>query len=188
MANDAQQVFVIQGDGGEFDEQVERNAKHLSARRMAGAGRRAINRAARTFQTHYSRGVRDRLALPARHVKDEMDLTRATDANLEARITVSRQPQPLKEYGAKQRNKGVSVRVTKDTGRTIIPSSFTVDMFGLNIFLREGDERLPIEMLWGPSIGSQEQTALARARPEAQRVLEERLNHEIGRQIEQANR
>lgn len=187
--SDSTQLIEIEGDGHEFSEQVEKNARHLSAERMAGAGRRAVNRAARTARTHYSRGVRERLAMKASDVKDDIELRRATDTNPEATLVVSRQPVPLRDYGAKQRQSGVSVRVTKQTGRTILDGSFTVGSIGGHVFMRDDDVgRLPIGKLWGPSVGSQHEHGVARARPEAERVLQQRLEHEIGRQIEQANR
>ena len=191
MADDA---VTIELDSEDAELQVSRNARHLQPQALASGARRAINRAARTAQTHMGRGIRDTLALRARDVRDGISIKRATDTNLEAELRVEREPKPLKDYGATQRKKGVSVRVRKDTGRTILRGSFKVETLGGHVFLRgdDGEQdvgRLPISKRFGPSIGAYAQEAWERrAEPEASRVLGSRLEHEINRQVDRANR
>lgn len=183
----------IQLDTEGADAVLTRQAQLLSPHELAKAGAAAINRGLLAARTVGSRAVRENLALAARTVKDKMEMERATPANLEGRIHFDYSPIPLRDYGATQLKSGVSFRVTKGGGRSRLDEGFIVDSMGGHVFLRAGPRddmvaRLPVEMQFGPSVGSQ----LERVRPamnaRADKVVGQRLEHEVSRRFEKANR
>ena len=179
----------IQLDSSEADQTIRNQARYLSSQALATAGRRAINRAARTARSEMSKGVRDRLAIKKRDLDQRMSITRARDTNLEATITIDNSPVSLLTFGAKQISRGVSVRVLKSAGRTLLASAFTVGSIGGEVFTRRGSDRTPIDMLRGPRVArSAEEAWESRAHDAAARIINQRLDHELQRQIDKANR
>lgn len=69
-------------------------------------------------------------------------------------VSVTGRRVPLFRFGAKQTKRGVTYRVRKAGGRTMVRSSFVARMGSGHegVFKRLGKSRLPIQELFGPSI------------------------------------
>jgi hypothetical protein len=137
------------------------------------AARRAINGTVTQVRTEASRQIRQERALPAREVNKSLTVRRANYRDLTARVVAKGRPISLKHYGAKgPRGRPKKQAITRDsrgrfTGGTgsppvtieIIRGSRKVvkgGFFGPNdhVFRRTGRGRLPIQVLFGPSIPS----------------------------------
>ena len=183
----------IQWDDSEATEQMRRQAKWLSPHELAKAGAAAINRAMRTARTHGGRAVRQTVAVSASTAKEKIVPHRATPARLEARLEFDTSPIPLKGYGAKELKRGVSFRTHKRHGRQKVRDYFISRKMGGHVFRRkrQGDglaPRLPVQLVYGPPIGSAFDRAVPVMRGQAQRVMEERMRHEIDWRVKRANR
>lgn len=142
---------------------VQRTIGSIPGKILIPATIRALNKVAVNVRVAASRAIRERRGLPAAAVNKTMTVQRASRATLVSRLTVSGRPIDLKNYGARQTSKGVTVTVTRGQ-RKLIPSAFIVASRSGQVFTREGKSRLPITKMVGPSIPStfvQEQVKLA---------------------------
>lgn len=161
----------------------------LKPRHVIAAEVRAINKTARGLRTQISKGVRKRVALKSSTVKQSLSLEKARRrANPQARLSIKPKPISLKHYGARQIRKGVSVRVKKSSGRKLIKHAFMVAKLGGHPFQRDGEARLPISKLWGPSVRQQ----VGEIRPELEKYIlksmGKRTREEIDWELEKARR
>ena len=136
-----------------------------------------------------NRGIRDRLALKSRLVRERLKTSRARPGSLAYTIRVDRRPIPIAEFGgARQVRQGVKVRIIKGGQRVLLESAFIVDRYGGNVFSRVGPDRGPIRSRMGPSIGSQSERVWPDAQRRGDQVMRDRMEHEITRRVERANR
>lgn len=178
----------VELDTSRADARLQKLATYLSPNELVKAGQRAINRAAAAANTELSRRVRARVNLKASSIKDVVTITRASGATVRATMKVKTKGISLREYGARQVARGVSVRVLKDEGRKVVDGAFFVEKFGGHVFMRKGKERKPIQKLFGPSVRTQAEQVMPDVQKRAEEVMEQRLKHEIGRAIERANK
>ncbi len=121
---------------------------------------RALNKVIVTVRKEASGLVRKERRLKVGVIKKSLQIVRASRGNPEARVRGSRKPIPLKEFAAKMAgskgNKHVVVNITGQ--RKILQHAFIINNIGGkavgHVFERKGSARLPIEKLFGPSIGS----------------------------------
>lgn len=126
-----------------------------------GPARRAIvrglNKVAGNVRTSASTAIRQRRALSAKVVREAMAIRKATNQNLVSSLVVTGRPIPLKEYGANQTKRGVTVKVSPGK-RTLVSHAgnraFIIDKIGGHVFARQGKSRLPVKKLFGPSLPS----------------------------------
>ena len=85
---------------------------------------RALNRAAKAGFTAGSMKIREEYNIKAKDIRKASRIKGATYGDLQAKITITGGPIPLKYFGARQTQKGVTVRIKKDEGRILIKHAF----------------------------------------------------------------
>lgn len=163
--------------------------KMLAPRQVISAEVRAINKTARGLRTQISKSVRNQLNIKASAVKESLSIAKATRRpRPSATLSVAAKPVSLKEYGARQNRKGVSVRVKRANGRKLIKHAFVVQVLGSHAFQRVGDARLPIKKLFGPSVKQEAEQLSPEFRIFISKTLEKRIREEIDWEIEKLKR
>jgi hypothetical protein len=152
---------------------------------VPAASARVINRTITAINTEASSQVQKYYNLTATRVKKNFSVTKATKNNLSARWASIGEPVSLINFGAKQKTKGVSVKVLKSSSRTIVYGTFI--QVGNNnnkhVFWREMVNgvrvaRYDIHKLDGPRI----EDALAKA--EVQTALQAKADSTIQTRID----
>ncbi|MCK9324585.1 MAG: phage tail protein [Bacteroidales bacterium] len=163
---------------------------------------RAINNTLSGVQTDLNKETRKILNITASRIKKDVTISKATSTRLCAQVSSAGRPVGLTNFtGTKQRAKGVSVSVRKDTPRSIIRGAFIAK--GLNdnehVFWRKWHSyknpvnskivyaklpakyKLPIKTLYGPRIQDiQGQTEVIEPVQAAAGVrLRTRIDHEL---------
>jgi len=177
---------------------------------IAGGLEKAKRRAAARTATHtkkvISDKVRERIAVKASTVKENVSSKKQGDGQV---IRLSKSDRvSLRQFGARQTKKGVSYRIGKTGKRGFVPSAFIVESLHGQVFKRVGAKRAmtkgryigkirqPIQKLWGPSpwgafTGGKNQKTVQDATPETvadtSDFYRKRLEHEISFVINQAN-
>lgn len=161
----------------------------LDGRTLTRAVVRAANRTLTGTRSEASKSLRKRVNLKASTIKDQMRTYKASTARPAARIEVPYRPISLKEYGARQNRRGLSVRVLKTGGRKRIKSGFVASELGGHAFVRVGKERLPIRKLFGPTLQSQVEVVIPKLQEDyIDPTFEKRLEEQINWEIEKAKR
>lgn len=144
-----------------------------AAKRMGTAEARAVKRTGVTIAATQSRAIASVINLKISTIKREIVAIRNPTPG-EPRITfeVRGRGIALREYGARQTRRGVSVLVLRGGGRKIVKRAFMSNGYGgnLQVFKRTGEAkrkmkagryasarfaREPIEKLYGPDVFSQ---------------------------------
>jgi hypothetical protein len=142
-------ITVNQSRLGKVKESLRKKPAALK-RAVAGA----INDTAKHERAFISSQIREKVNIKKKDLDKNIHITRATPENLSALVVLEKTARiPLKYFGAKQTNHGVTYRVAKSGGRSRVPDAFGPDIprLGGNVFRRRGQERLPIIKLQGPS-------------------------------------
>lgn len=139
--------------------------RDLGERSIKQAAARALNKAATATRREIPRVLKEEdLGLPPAVIRDAVTITKAnvaeTLSNMSVTLAVSRKPIRLYLYGARARAmrsaKGPRVGVTvKVKGpRKALKGAFiaTVGAGHVGVFVRRGNDRLPIKELPGPTI------------------------------------
>lgn len=137
--------------------QVQAYLRQLPEALAIKATIRALNKAAVNVRTASVAAVRKHRALSARAIRDGITIERASKVKLYSQLKVSGRPVSLKEYGARKGARGVSVLVTPGRRKLVHHhgnTAFIADSIGGHVFAREGQARLPIRKLFGPSLPS----------------------------------
>lgn len=175
-------------DTTEADRALAKQAEILDDRAIKRAEVRALNRGARGARTEMSREIRKKVRMKARDVKDAVRIDRASysSSTPTATLRISEEPVPLVRFGrARQVRKGVAVTIMKGKRQTI-PGAFIVDELGGNAFVRKGKARLPIRMLYGPSVRNLAPAALVKARGRIDERVKKELRRNVQREIDKA--
>jgi len=173
---------------------------------IAGGLDKAKRRAAARTATHtkklISDKVRERVAVKASTVKENVS-SKKQDTGQVIRLKKSDRVS-LREFSAKQTNKGVTYRISKTGKRGFVQSAFQGPKPGMmfvkykgTVFKRKGKPRLPIQKLWGPSAwgaftGGAKEKTVKDSTPET--VIDTRdfykkwLEHEISFVISEADK
>jgi hypothetical protein len=136
-------------------EEVKRWMNSLQRDKVPAAASRAINKTLANVKTESSKRIRDERALSASVVKGTLTIYKANKAYLYGSLIASGRPIPLREYQARQTNKGVTVKVSPGGRKLIVQAgnhAFQVGRYGDHVYIRTGKSRLPIKKLYGPSI------------------------------------
>lgn len=150
----------------------------------------AVNAAAKKSRGAISKQIRTELAAPAKSVNKTISIkSQATEKSAKAIVVVKKTSRiPLRDFGARQNNVGVSAKVSKTRGRTVIPGAFQGPRPGAmktswrgRVFKRVGKNRLPIVQLWGPSPWGV--AAKKNMQPQAQKDANTELRKQIERRI-----
>ena len=113
----------------------------------------AVNAAAKRTQNLLAKEVSKELATSQKVIKEGISVTKkATPENLNAEVTQKEsQRLSLKRFGAQQTKTGVRYKISKTKGRKFVKGAFKAMTLGEHIYKREGETRLPIQKLYGPS-------------------------------------
>lgn len=164
-------------------------------RDLRRGGARAINRTAITTRKKASQVIRETLNVKAAKIKNRLRIHKATAVNLSGDIQSRYKPLRVSDFnGIRQTKKGVTVRMRKDKPRKVFKGAFiaTVRSGHRGAFIRAGNgtrwtkgrprtssPNLPIKELLGPN----DQTVFGENLDDlvklSDRVLQERLQHEI---------
>lgn len=152
--------------------------------------RRSLNRASKAMETQSIREVRNELTLKARDVRKAIRRPRltASSSGVAAEIGISLKPVPVSRFQARQVRKGVSVKIKKSGGRSVIPRTFKATMPSGHegVYRRKTTKRLPIQELFSTSAGStiRDREILRRIQARGR----EQFTMALGNQIRQAVR
>jgi hypothetical protein len=170
---------------------LAKQARILNDREIRKAKARAVSRATSQARTLVGREIRQSVRLRARDVNEAMRLRRprSSDALPTGEVRISFRPLPITKFGSpRQTRRGVSVAIWRGRSRTLYPSAFIVDQLSGLAFRRAGKQRLPIGLLFGPSIQMLAPRAFEKNAQAISGALESRLDHEVGRLVERAMR
>lgn len=143
---------------------------------------RVINRTLLAARTEFVKETTGHYAVPAKAVRETIAVANASKKMLYGRIRMKGKGAiPLLEWGAKQKKKGVSVRILKSGPRKTIKGAFINKVGGRDyVLIREGKARYPIRKLYGPGlishISKKEVTWQMQRR--AEEMFRKRLEHE----------
>jgi len=166
----------------------------LGTSRTRQALARAVNRVGTTAKGRAIRDVTYQSSIPRQLVKQQIVYRRATPGTLEGRIVAKGRPLSLKHFGALQLSYGVRAKVQRKLmrylGAFMGPSPGVIaPKLGGHVFVRttektwQNGRRLPIEMLFGPSVP--EEMVKGRAAAQFERTVEtmlpQRVEHELRR-------
>ena len=85
----------------------------------------AVNRTLQGVKTSMARETSKVLALPQRRIKKDIHIAkRASTSDFSGRVTSKGQPVSLHSFGAREKKRGVSVKVLKSEGRKTIEGAF----------------------------------------------------------------
>lgn len=141
----------IRGDLNE----IKKSLTDLQQKKVPTAAARALNKTIGNVRTVASKAIREERALSAKVVRDALTVQRATRTKLVASLTASGRPIPLRDYQARAGKRGVTVKVSPGKRKLVVVGgnkAFEIEKLGKHIFVREGNTRLPIKKLFGPSI------------------------------------
>lgn len=85
---------------------------------------RSVNKALTGVKTDMARETARELNLTQKRIKKDIDITPARATTLSGRVTSEGRPVNLEQFKAKQKKKGVSVKVKKSGGRKMIKHAF----------------------------------------------------------------
>lgn len=113
-----------------------------------------LNKLGTRSRTEIVRLVRQTYNVKAGDVRKAVEIRRARRGSAVVDLLSIGRRIPLVAFGARQRRRGVSVRVKKSGGTKIIPNTFIAVMptGHRGVFERVGRKRLPITELFGPAI------------------------------------
>lgn len=150
----------------------------------------ALNRTIQTVGTDMKREAVQGYEIKAGDVQKTLKLKRASASQMQAAAQSTGKPLGLFHFKVKPRKrptkriKSVKVKIKKADGYKDIktnPKAFIADHNALNVFRREGKQRLPIKRLVSLSIPQMisNPASLARIQEHAEETLEKRTAHEI---------
>lgn len=156
---------------------LEEVKKMLDPKIYRSAMRATLNDLSSAVSTQVSKQIKDRYTLPSARIKQGIDIKKAGADDMRAVLTFSGKPPGLQHYKAvqtlvnvqrkqtskgivtkrfkraRQMMKGVSVEVIRG-GRKLVRGAFlmTTTKGGGGVWRRKGEDRMPIERRFGPSI------------------------------------
>lgn len=122
----------------------------------------AVNKTAKKGTGIINKEIRTELAVKKKSIDSVITVRRKADAkarDASALLQLKKSKRlALKEFGARQTKAGVSYKISKSKGRSMVPSGFmgprpgavAVKLNG-HAFTRKTKKRNPIRKLWGPS-------------------------------------
>jgi hypothetical protein len=158
------------------------NMPEITTRAMV----RAMNRAMASARTVMVRAVAADTGLTATAVRSAMTLREATFDRPEARLATTMKRIPLIDFRARgpepSRGKGRGVSYRLPHGRGRHPNAFIATMKSghRGVFVRRGKGRLPIQELFGPSLGH----VFAKYRPQGMQKLQEAFDSNFDHELQ----
>jgi uncharacterized protein YgbK (DUF1537 family) len=130
------------------DKELSAALARLSSHDIPKAIKAGVRDAARAGRTTLAKAIGQRYSLSAARIKQDVPTARISNGGQTAVITTSRKPITAMQFKARQTGRGLSMAIFRGE-RTVVKSGFIAQ--GLP-FKRKGRERMPIEVIHGPSI------------------------------------
>lgn len=124
--------------------------KRIGKRGALTAFNRALNSEGAKLRTIIRRNLRRQTGAKASVISAKTKSIRSTFANLEYKIEATGRHMTLSHFGPAQFRYGVRARPWGRSQK--FPGTFIVSSLSGNVFKRDGSSRLPISVLYGPSI------------------------------------
>jgi hypothetical protein len=131
------------------DEQLARTLAKLSSHDIPKAIRAGVRYAVRPARTTMAQAIGQRYSLPASRIKQDVSEGQFRDGGQTAVIRTSRKPITAMQFKPKETRKGLTMRIFRGGKRTVVKSGFIAK--GMP-FRRRGKERMPLDVIHGPSI------------------------------------
>jgi hypothetical protein len=131
------------------DEALARSLQQLSSHDIPKAIRAGVRDAARAGRTTLAKSIGQRYSLSAGRIKQDVPNARVAADGQTAVISTSRKPITAMQFKPTQTRKGLSMRIFRGGKHTLVRSGFMAK--GLP-FKRRGKERMPLDVIHGPSI------------------------------------
>jgi hypothetical protein len=140
---------------------------------------RALNRSGDMVATVVVRTLADETGLAVQEVRDELDTSHSTPADLEYTITIPGRYLTLAHFDPHELKRG-GVSARPWAHRRTFPHAFMVRDVP---FIREGAQRFPIRPLFGPSLAVEVErgNTVEAARAKFMEVMPRRLAYELAR-------
>lgn len=130
------------------DKELSQALARLSSHDVPKAIRAGVRDAARAGRTTMAKSIGQRYTLSAGRIKQDVPTARITDGGQTAVITTSRKPITANQFKPKQTRTGLSMSIYRGQ-RSLVKSGFMAK--GMP-FKRRGKERMPLDVIHGPSI------------------------------------
>ena len=130
------------------DQQLSAALQRLSSQDIPKAIRSGVRDAARAGRTTLAKSIGERYSLSAGRIKQDVSNPQFQDGGQTAILRTSRKPITAMQFKPRQVSLGLSMSIFKGQ-RTIVRSGFLAKG---KPFRRRGKERMPIDVIHGPSI------------------------------------
>lgn len=130
------------------DTQLAQALARLSSHDIPKAIKAGVRDAARAGRTTLAKSIGQRYSLTAGRIKQDVSLAQYLDGGQTAIIRTSRKPITAMQFKPKQTRQGLSMSIYRGQ-RTVVRSGFMAK--GLP-FRRQGKARMPLDVIYGPSI------------------------------------
>ncbi len=130
------------------DRELAQTLAKLSAQDIPKAIKAGVRDAARAGRTTMAKSIGQRYSLTAGRIKQDVSQAQFRDGGQTAIIRTNRKPITAMQFKPKQTSTGLSMSIYRGQ-RTVVKSGFIAK--GLP-FRRRGKERMPLDVIHGPSI------------------------------------
>jgi hypothetical protein len=122
--------------------------RQMSAQQLPRAIKAGIRDASRAGRTTLAKSIGQRYSLSAARIKQDVPTARIAADGFSAVITTSRKPITAMQFKPRETPKGLSMSIYRGQ-RTVVKSGFLAKG---KPFKRRGPERMPLDVIHGPSI------------------------------------
>jgi hypothetical protein len=130
------------------DEQLAQALASLQTSQIPKAIRAGVRDAASAGRTTLAKSIGQRYSLSAARIKQDVPTARVARDGQSAVITTSRKPITAMQFKPRETTKGLSMSIYRGQ-RTVVKSGFVAKG---KPFKRRGPERMPLDVIHGPSI------------------------------------
>lgn len=113
----------------------------------------ACNQTANKGKSLIAKQISKELAIPQKTIKLAITTGRkANEVNIKTSVDVKKDGRiNLGYFGGRQTKKGVSYKVSKSKGRSVIQGAFVIKKYDGKVYKRNGKARFPLQGMYGPS-------------------------------------
>jgi hypothetical protein len=130
------------------EQQLAQTLAKLSSHDIPKAIRSGVKDAARAGRTTMAKSIGQRYALTAGRIKQDVSQAQFRDGGQTAIIRTNRKPITAMQFKPKETSQGLSMSIYRGQ-RTVVKSGFIAKG---KPFKRRGKERMPLDVIHGPSI------------------------------------
>lgn len=131
------------------DEQLTKALQELTAKDIPKAIRAGVRDASRAGRTTLAKSIGQRYSLSAARIKKGVPPARIASDGQSAVIITSRKPITALQFRPRETRKGLAMRIFRGGRATLVTGGFLAKG---KPFKRRGKERMPLDMIHGPSV------------------------------------